>query len=349
MKRTHVALFGMALVVAMISVGGAVYYLHFSRHQPALNAELKKLQGNIITYQDWLDDRPPVADRLAEFDRATLGYDAEVVESRFRSGLNRMAASAGLVADDTIVSPRGALAAVRNPAVLQRVSEFRRHLDDERIGSPDLYMIEAEIRGSGTLEAVVRLLALAQSQPWIWNVRGFSLTPQGNSGTMFDINVGVTTAVLPDLAPASAQANGEARTGVEPPEILDPDALHLAATSAIVTRNVFAPPPPPPADPPPVVVTSTDPDKPKPNPPKPVPAPPYHEWRLTGVSGSPALGQTAWMLNQKTGTSLLLSPGEMVLDAVFETADRGEVVFRIGESRYRLALNETLADRHLLE
>jgi hypothetical protein len=334
----------------MLATGAVAYYLHFQRHKSELVKQLGTYENAITGYQDWLDSRPLVNEKLNTFVGDTLGFDAEVVESRFRSGLNRMAASAGLVGDDTIVSQRGTLSAVKNPAVAQRVTEFRRFLNDERISSPDLYVIDAEIRGSGTLEAAVRLLALAQTQPWIWKVRGFTLTPQGNQTTMFDITVGVTTAVLPDLAPAAARAEVEGRTEVEPPPILDPDAEHVLATAAIVDRNVFAPPKPKPADPAPVVVTQADPTPATtdPSPPRPKPQP-YHEWRLTGVSGSPTQGMLAWMQNVKTGSAVLLSPGEGVLDATLEEANTEQVVFRIGESRYRLALNETLADRHLLE
>ena len=349
MKRAQAVILGMVMIVGMIAAGATAYYLHFLRHKGELQNQLATYQERIGGYQEWLDGRPPVSEKLNAFATATLGYDAEVVESRFRSGLNRMAASAGLVKDATIVSPRGTLTAVRNPAVLQRVTEFRAFQTDERIVAPDLYVMEAEIRGSGTLEAAIRLLALAQTQPWIWRVRGFSLTPQGNQGTMFDINVGVTTAVLPDLAPADARETGEGRAEVEPPAILDPDSQHLAATAAIVKRNVFAIPKPAPVAPEAVVVKA-NPEDPPPKQPRPRPKPPpYHEWRLTGVSGSPAQGMLAWMQNVTTGTAVLLRPGEGILDATLEEANTEQVVFRIGEARYRLSLNETLADRHLLE
>lgn len=350
MKRAQAIILGLVLVVGMVATGGVAYYMHFVRHQGELQKELDGFQDAITRYQDWLDSRPPVREKLNSFAQATLGYDAEVVESRFRSGLNRMAASAGLVGDDTIVSPRGTLTPVRNPAVLQKVTEFRKFLNNDEISAPDLYVMDAEIRGSGTLESAVRLLALAQTQPWIWKVRGFTLTPQGNQSTMFDINVGVTTAVLPDLAPAEARAEGEGRAEVEPPAIQDPDAEHVLATAAIVERNIFAPPKPKPKPEPEVVATQTNPDPPKNRTPKPRPAPPpYHEWRLTGVSGSPTQGMLAWMQNIKTGAAVLLSPGEGVLDATLEEADLDQVVFRIGETRYSLSLNETLAERHLLE
>ncbi len=348
MKHAKVILVGIVMIAAMVMVGGAAYYLHFMRHKGELQKQLADYQDGITRFQDWLDSRPSVEDKLNTFASATLGFDAEVVESRFRSGLNRLAASAGLVKDDTIVSPRGTLTAVKNPAVAQRVMEFRRYQNDDRISAPDLYVMEAEIRGSGTLEAAVRLLALAQTQPWIWNVRGFSLTPQGNQSTMFDISIGVTTAVLPDLAPAGTLAAGDARIEVEPPPILDPDPEHLAATTAIVQRNVFAPPKPKP-DNPDVVVTQASQDVREPDPVKPKTSPPYHEWRLTGVSGSPGQGMLAWMQNARTGAAVMLSPGEGVLDAMLEEADVEQVVFRIGKSLYRVSLNETLADRHLLE
>lgn len=353
MKRAQVALLGLGMVVVMLGVGGLTYYTVFYRHKGALTQELATLQDGIVRYQDWLDSRPPVQEKLNGFAGATLGFDAEVVESRLRSGLNRMAASAGLVRDDTVVSARPVPTPVPNPAVAQKqpVAEFRRFARDERIAAPDFYVMEAEIRGSGTLEAAVRLLALAQTQPWIWSVRNFTLTPQGNQSVMFDISVGVTTAVLPDLGPQEARAEGVERPEVEPPPIMDPDAKHLLATTAIVRRNVFVPPPPPPKTEPEVRVAEAAPStqeqrpEPKPGP----PPPPYHEWRLTGVSGSPGQGALAWMLNVRTGAAVMLSPGEGVLDATLVAADLERAVFQIGEARFSLALNETLAERHPVE
>ena len=55
------------------------------------------------------------------------------------------------------------------------------------------------------------------------------------------------------------------------------------------------------------------------------------------------------MLNTRTGTARLLRPGEGILDAVLVEAETDRALFMIGEARFSLALNETLADRHRIE
>jgi hypothetical protein len=211
-------------------------------------------------------------------------------------------------------------------------------------------MVDAEIRGAGTFASVTRLLALAQSQPWIWSVRGFSLKPREGQATSFDIRVEVSTAFMPDLAPKPANTEDAAPAEPTRPPIVDPTAEQVLAAEAIVSRNVFAPPPPKPE---PIVIASAGgapseaPGGEAPAPPP--PPPPYHEWRLTSVSSSPTQGPLAWMVNVRTGVGLLVSPGQSVLDAILVEAAQERAVFRIGEQHFSLALDETLADRHLIE
>ncbi|VAX40367.1 hypothetical protein MNBD_PLANCTO03-2467 [hydrothermal vent metagenome] len=351
MKSSHKIVLALVLTAVFVAAGGFAYYMHFYRQKVDLEAELATAQDGIERFQSWLEGRASAEDKLREIAATTLGFDAERVESRFRSGLNRMASSAGLVKDETVVTVRP-ITVVKNPAVEGRkvVAEFRRHQNDESISAPDLYTMGAQIRGSGSFESVTRLLALAQSQPWIWSVEGFTLKPKDNQATQFDVTVDVTTALLPDLAPKESGDEVAARVEAEPPDIVDPIAEQVVATAAIVERNVFAPPPPTPPD---VVIadanqgTQAKPAKtPKAPPP---PLPPYHEWRLTGLSGSPTQGRLAWMLNVRTGAAVLLRPGERVLDAVLVSAAGEEAVFQIGDGEFRLALNETLADRHPVE
>ncbi len=350
MRFSHRILLALGLAVVFLATGGFAYAMHFYRHKDGLETKLSTAQDGIESFKSWLDSRASAEDKLHEIATTTLGFDAERVESRFRSGLNRMATSAGLIKDETVVTVKP-ITVVRNPTVEGRsvVAEFRRNQRDESISAPDLYTMGAQIRGSGSFESVTRLLALAQSQPWIWSVEGFTLKPKDNQATQFDITVDVTTALLPDLAPAETGDEATARVEAEPPDILDPIAEQIVATAVIVKRNVFAPPP---ATPPAVVIADAnpvvqpDPVKPKP---KPKPPPPYHEWRLTGLSGSPTQGRLAWMLNLRTGRAVLLAPGEKVLNAELVAAQSDEAVFRIGEGEFRLALNETLADRQPVE
>lgn len=351
MKLSQKLLLVPVLVVAFVAAGGLAYFLHFYRHKASLDAKYAASEKALAGYREWLEGRPSTEEKLNEIVGRTLGFSGEVVDSRFRSGLTRMAEIAGLDKDKIVVTPKASTTMVKNPTVEPRtgVADFKRYLSQDYISAPDLYIMEAQIRGSGTFDAVSRLLALAQTQPWIWSVRGFTLKPQNDSATMFDITVDVTTAILPDRAPA---ASGTAEAPVDAPQILNPPAESVASIASIVRRNVFAPPPPPPEE---IKITQGDsavdvganPDPGGVQPPA-LP-PPYHEWRLTGVSGSPSQGRLAWMLNVRTGSAVLLSPGQGVLDAVLVKAEGSEAVFQIGEVRFLLALNETLADRHRLE
>lgn len=342
------------LAVLFVCVGGSGYYLHFYRHKARLDEEYAASENAVTAFRDWLEARPPTRQKLNEIaSSATLGFSAEVVDSRFRSGLSRMAKIAGLVEKDTVIQPKGSATAVKNPTADSRansIAEFRSYLSDESISAPDLYVMEAVVKGSGTFEAVTRLLALAQSQPWIWSVKSFSLKPRDDDATMFEITMSVTTAVLPDLAPPAPEGGNGASPPVEAPEIRDPAADYILAVGTIVKRNVFAPAP---APEPGIEVSRANTDVlPKTDPagaPPAAPPPAYHEWRLTGLSGSPAQGRLAWMLNTRTGIARLLRPGEMVLDAELVEAGGDRAVFQIGDARFALALNETLADRHRLD
>jgi hypothetical protein len=352
-KPSHKAALALVLIAVFATTGGLAYYLHFYRHKTTLTEQLAESQSAIEGFQVWLDDRASTDDRLNRVAATTLGFDAENVESRFRSGLNRMATSAGLVEDDTVVT-KPMVGDVKNPTVESRpiVAEFKGQQKEDYITAPDLYTMSATIRGTGTFDSVVRLLALAQSQPWIWSVNGFTLKPKDDQATLFDITVEVTTVLLPDLAPPEAADGGDARSEAEPPPIRDPSADRILATSAIVTRNVFAPPVP---TPPEVIATTngsgdgeiTPGAETSPKPPP--PPPPYHEWRLTGLSGSQSQGKLAWMLNARTGAAVLLSPGQGVLDAVLVRAEGDGAVFQIGDGRFELSLNETLANRRAVK
>ncbi len=350
MKLSQKLLLVPVLVVVFVAAGGLAYFLHFYRHKASLDAKYAASESALAGYREWLEGRPSTEEKLNEFVGRTLGFSGEVVDSRFRSGLSRMAVIAGLEKDKIVVTPKASITMVENPTVDSRrgVADFKRFLSQDYISAPDLYIMEAQIRGSGTFDAVTRLLALAQTQPWIWSVRGFTLKPQDDWATMFDITVDVTTAFLPDLAPATS---GATDAPVDATQIVDPQAESVALIASIVRRNVFAPPPPPAEE---IRITQGDSAvevgaNPDPGGAPPALPPPYHEWRLTGVSGSPSQGRLAWMLNDRTGSAVLLSPGQGVLDAVLVKAEGSEAVFQIGEVRFVLALNETLADRHRLE
>ncbi len=330
----------------LLLAAGVPYYLHYESHREKKLADLDRYQKSIDALRKNINKHEDNEARLAAYAQRTLGFDRETVDHRLREGLFALASDAGLITDDIIANAK-AIRAIKNPAVSARVREFRRYASADFIVKPDYVVLDGEVSGTGSFDAVVRLLSLVQSQPWIWSVQSFSLKPHDSQGEMFDIRVLVSTIFMPDLAPDKSKNDS---TGDEPPRappIVDPGQAVVASTSAIVQRNMFAPPKPKPVEPKPVVVTQapTTPAKPKP---KPAPPPPWHEWRLTAISESPVQGAIAWLLNSRTNTAVLLKPGETVLSARLVEVKDDQAVFEIGDKRYGLGLNETLADRHEL-
>jgi hypothetical protein len=349
-KTTHKLLLLVPAILLFAGVGALTYYMKFLRYKGALEADLAKYTTAIEGFKAALDEQSTTEQKLRDVALSTLGFSPEEVDSNFREGLNRLAVDANLVTNQIVVTTQTAKP-VKNPAVEAKVAEFRGLTKSDFIAMSDLYVLDAEIRGVGTFAAVTRLLALAQSQPWIWSVRGFSLKPRDAQASSFDIRLDVSTAFMPDLAPPSASPTDPARPQPRPPAIVDPTAEQVLASGTVVSRNVFAPPAPPQTEPvtigaasaqPPAVenAASTTP---------PPPPPPYHEWRLTSVSNSPAQGSIAIMLNERTGSAVFLSPGQALLDAVLVLAAPEQAVFQIGDQKYALALDQTLADRHPLE
>lgn len=349
MKRRHRILLIAPAILLFAGVGAGTYFWSFLRHRGGLEDDLAFYSEKIGEFQEVLDERSTTEQQLLEIASSTLGFSPELVDSSFRRGLRDLAVDAGLIEEEIVVTSP-VVRGVKNPAVEAKISDFKNHLRSDFVQASDLYMVDAEIRGAGSFASVTRLLALAQSQPWIWSVRGFSLKPREGDATSFDIRVDVSTAFLPDLAPKLP--NAEDSTPAEPtrPPIVDPTAEQVLAAEAIVSRNVFAPPPPKPE---PIAIASAGgppSEAPGGDVPAPSPAPPaYHEWRLTSISSSPTQGPLAWMINVRTGVGLLVSPGQSVLDATLIEAADERAVFRIGEQRFGLALDETLADRHLIE
>ncbi|HZW10967.1 MAG TPA: hypothetical protein VFF69_13780 [Phycisphaerales bacterium] len=348
MKPTHKLLLLVPAILLFAGMGAMTYYMKFLRYKDKLESDLATYSSAIEGFKAALDERSTTEQKLLEVAQSTLGFTPDQVDSRFRDGLQRLARDAGLIVDEIVVTTQAGKP-IKNPAVDQKVSEFRTVARSESIAMSDVYMVDAEVRGGGSFAAVTRLLALAQSQPWIWSVRGFSLKPRDAQAAAFDIRLDVCTAFMPDLAPPAA-SGAPATPDSQPPVIVDPTAEQVLASGTIVSRNVFAPPPLPQSEPVTIAAATPQPVGNAPNSSTPPPPPPpYHEWRLTSISSSPAQGSMAIMLNDRTGGALFLSPGQAVLDAVLVLAVQDKAVFQIGERKFSLALDQTLADRHPLE
>ena len=342
-------LFLLLFPIGLLLAAAIPYYLHYESQREGLLSQLTKHQNNIEALQKLMKDRKSIDEHIEAYAQRTLGFDRETVDHRLREGLYALASDAGLTTDDIVANAKGTRA-VKNPAVSARVKEFRSYGSSDFITMPDYIEIDGEVSGTGSFTAVVRILSLVQSQPWIWSVQNFSIKPKDSVGKMFDIRVVVSTIYMPDLAPAKPK--GAATPDVPPraPPIVDPPGEVVVATKAIIDRNIFSLPEPKPApaasavtiastDPNPAPIIHVDP---------PPPPPPYHEWRLTGISTSPVQGHVAWIFNSRTKTAMLLQPGDEVLGAKLVKMTPEKVVFEIGSQRFYLVLNETLADRHAM-
>ena len=316
------------------------YYVHYQRAKPALASGLEGHLANIKKYSEQLESQGQTTAELRAIAERSLGRSPDVVAHRLRAGLSRMATEAGFP-ENAVVLTLGTPQAVKNPAVEGGVKELRSSSRTRatEFGRADFYVLKGEVQATGSFEEVVRMLALATAQDWISGVPSFSIRAVDEHAEEFKLRVDIETVFLPDMA--KDPENPEL-----PPTVTETAPELYASVEAIVLRNPFAPPravtvvqvptPPPEVDP----STGGAP---------PALPPPYDEWRLTGVSASPRQGALAWMLNTRSGVAVMLHPGDAVLDAVLVSASNEMAMFQIGERRFRLVLNETLAERRPVE
>ncbi|MCA9289076.1 MAG: hypothetical protein KDA05_10855 [Phycisphaerales bacterium] len=277
--------------------------------------------------EEQLGDLGGVRPRLREIAATTLGATEERVAHHFRSLLYDMATSAGLY--DVTVS-EGRTAGVANPAGQTRLQGFQR----SELRVSHFAVMTGEVRATGSLESVARVLALARRQPWVHRVVSFGVTPLGDDRQHFDVRVSLATIFLPDVPPPA-----DAAFAVTPLE-----RGSELAWQPIVARNVFRLPPPVQ-----VAVTQAAPPPPPPPPPPPeTPPPPYHQWKVAGVMEGTA-GIEVVMLDTSSGRSQILSPGGLILDARLERAGGEEAVFVINEQSFLVRLGQTLAQRRRVE
>lgn len=310
-----------AAAAAVVAAGYGAYWWTYERPAEALRADLGRFEARIAELDDAVADDRRVARELEAWAASSLGASRAVVDHRFRAGLLALAAEAGLSGEGLVVNC-GTPSPLRNPAVLERVSEFRGR--SELRDAADGYVVDGDVRGRGSYEAGLRLVGLAQAQPWISRVTEASIRPSDDGRQVFDVRVGVRTTFVPDLAPADPE-------GVPAVERLDERTL--LAIERMVAGNVFIAPPPPPAP------AAAVPEQPAVVTPRPAPPPPYDEWTVVGVSESATTGDLAWLLGAD-GTRRFVAVGESVFALTLVDIEgelsvwvegEAEVVVRMGE------------------
>jgi hypothetical protein len=308
------------------SVFGA-YLSVYANPRDELLGKIKAAREADQRLQAELKQRAEVTKKLSEFGATTLGKKSDVVDKRFRDGLNQIAAQCGL--GGVVVQtgqPRAQTSPLRSAKGVQ--SSLKRAISQQK--EPDFQVVEGTLKGTGTLDQVLRALATVQAQAWVHRVDDFSIKPRGKEREQFDVSVSVSTMIAPNLVSADK----------EPTVVAAPAAME-ALWSAVAGKNMFREPPPPaPAPaPPPTVVAQT----PTPAPPPPAP-PPYNDWKLVGVVRT-ARGVEAWVMNLKTNERAVLSPGGKVLDLTFVDGSGERAVFDLAGQKFAFVNGQVLGVR----
>jgi hypothetical protein len=320
----------LVVLVLALGVGFVAYTMGYAMPRRELLKELQKHRDANAAFEVALKRRPDVRAGLKAIAESTLGASRDEVDARFRDSLQRIGAACNL---------SGIVVNTESPDPQENPLRRARGLTGSAYGKlkqelrqPDFSAIAGTLTGTGTLEEVLRAMAMVRQQPWVHRVQSFSIKPEGKERARFTLKLGVTTVLLnPELAP---KERGE-------PVIVALADDAAAAWRGMVSKNIFREPPPPPA---PVVAAA--PAQPKPPAPAP-PRPPYDDWKLTGVVQS-RLGIEAFLVNTKSGQQLTLPTGSAVADARFVDGEGERAIFEIEGQQFEISNGQTLEQRRLL-
>ncbi|MBL8761175.1 MAG: hypothetical protein JNL50_07725 [Phycisphaerae bacterium] len=312
---------------AAAAIFGAYLFVYASPRDELLG-KIKAAREEEQRLVGLLRQRAVVSKKLSEFGATTLGSKLDVVDKRFRDGLNQIAAQCGL--GGVVVQTGQPLA---QPSPLRSAKGVQSTLKRAigQLKEPDFRVIGGTLKGTGTLDQVLRALAAVQAQAWVHRVDDFSVKPRGKEREQFDLAVSVSTMIAPNLVTADKE-----------PTVVPAPAAMEAMWSAVAGKNMFREPPPPAPPPvPPTVVAQTPTPAPTPAPP---PAPPYNDWKLVGLVRTER-GVEAWVLNTKTNERAVLSPGGKVLDLTFVEGAGERAVFDLGGQKFAFVNGQVLGVR----
>lgn len=325
MNRTKTLIrLGGVLLVAGVMWG--VYVNAYATPRAKLLDEIRASRTAASDLEGKMRDQFKVADRVRAAGERTLGPKFDTMSARFRDGLARIAESQGL---ESITVDHGEPQPQTNPLI--NVQSVPRGLKTALRRPADFAAVRGSVRGTGTLEQVLRTIATAQAQGWIHRIEGFSIKPVGRDRERCELRLDVATIYAPDFSKGA-----------------DPEPVFMAmnegvaqVASALAVRQPFRR-----RDPAPVVPVVAVADVTQPKPPE-IPAPrpqPYEDWRLTGVLMGRE-GAEVFFQNLKNGQRLTLSPGGRVLDAVLVSASGETAVVEIKGEQFEVRNGQTLAAR----
>ena len=308
-----------AIAICCVVAAGVLYVAYTSIHAGPMNemrSRLASWSGGKSQMQSSLRDSTRVREELKAIADTTLGNTPELAEHRLRTLLTELCTSAEL--SEYVIACKEPKP-IGNPAANEKPVEFSREM--RRLA--DCIIQETTITGQGSYEACVQTIAMLEAQPWLARVSNVSIQPAGKERKLYSLVVGVTSIVMPDLA--------EDTTG-ESAYVHDIGADRLAQS---MVRNPFVA-----TAPNPVVVARDD---------SPPPAPklkpkPYGDWLVSGVMQTPTGGETI-LSNSKTGASRSLGLGGQILGLTIDAIEGHYVMLSEGESGYRVALGQSLAER----
>lgn len=310
--------------VALVGALGWGYVALYERPAAQLRDDIESLTGQKGDYETALLEESRVRRELEEIVAGAVHADRDSLEHRLRTASATLAFDAGLTRLEINSLPPRALGNPAGQARGIRERSFQRSLRD-RIDASEARVV---VSGEGTLESVLRALALADAQRWTLGVDSWSIKParlEEGKPAVFKLSMTLTALVVDDggsiageitIDPLDDRVRGQLASVV----LADPFKTALAPQPVVVQ----APPPPPP---------------PKTEPPP--PPPPGAGWRLAGVLKGET-GQYAIVVHEN-GRRRTLALGEEV--GGLRLADLlGEVAtFEANDERFEVRNGELLA------
>ncbi|MFI4882318.1 MAG: hypothetical protein ACIAQU_07010 [Phycisphaerales bacterium JB064] len=316
-------------IIAGSAIGVAVLgYVSYERFYAKPAAELRKTiataKGNKNGYETALLEEGRVRRELSEIIASAVHGDRESLEHRLRTASATLAFEAGLTRLEVNSLPPRSLG---NPAATARgVKEraFQRTLRD-RIDASEARVV---VSGEGSLENVMRALALAESQRWTLGVESWSIKPQRveeGKPAVFTLSMTITALLVSDEGSLAGEIPIDPLGEAEQQRV----AMVVGADpfrSALKPQPVVVAAPPPPPDP-------------KPAPPPPPPA--GDGWKLVGIIEGTS-GQYAIVVHQN-GRRRTLSLGEEISGLRLAAIGGDAATFETSEQRYEVRNGEPLA------
>lgn len=309
--------------VSIVAGSYAAYYLMYARPLGRVSTDLATMNASNADIADAIKDRTRVKEQLKGFGTKTLSASVDKADARFRSLLSDIAADGGLFVGSVQINtfkPEW----VPNPggtAKLFRNSKFK----DELKKQQDFAVIKGDLTGVGSLESVLRVMAVVKAQPWVHRIESFSIKPEDRDRQKYTLHMAIATLLAPDLTPSN----------MPDAEITPVPDGGKSLWAGISQKNVFK-------EPAPIVVVAAPPrvDPPPVAPPRPA----IDDWKLTGITEGRA-GVLAMLVNTKNKQTVTLPAGSAVAEAKFLSGQGEKAVFEIAGQKFEVFNGQTLEQR----